>query len=40
MLRRGIVKIEFFKIIFSLYPIQKSNPKIVPNPPIVEGADY
>jgi len=25
---------------FSLYPIQKSNPKKVPNPPIVEGADY
>lgn len=33
MPRRGIVKIEFFKTMFSGYPIQKSYPQKVPNPP-------
>ena len=32
MPRRGIVKIEFFKILFSILTIQKSYPKKVPNP--------
>jgi len=32
MPRRGIVKIEFFKILFSIIAIQKNYPREVPNP--------